>query len=164
MATTLLQKIESLASSLCAEQGLELVDTELKKEDGHRFVRIFIYKAGGLDLDSCERFHRAFIPLIDDIVDYDYLEVSSPGDRPLKSAADFRRNAGGEVEVRLYRALDGKKVFEGELIGLEDNIIKIICGGETKEFPKETVAAVKPVFRLPDEEDGEWIEIDEEEL
>lgn len=85
--------------------------------------------------------------LFDDI-DYDYLEVSSPGDRPLKRDADFVRMAGSPVQVRLYKALDGQKAFEGELVGRTQEDVVILIDGKERRFDRKIVAAVKPVFEM----------------
>ena len=85
--------------------------------------------------------------LFDDI-DYDYLEVCSPGDRPLKKDADFIRMAGKPVQVRLYKALEGQKAFEGELVERTQEDVVILQEGTQRRFPRKLVAAVKPVFEM----------------
>ena len=106
------------AQKLADEMGYELVDVELVKEPAGRFLRFFVEKGEGVTLDELEAFHRRIQPLIDR-VDFDYMEVSSPGaDRPLKKDKDFERAAGTTVEVRLYKAVDGLKSFTGTLVGL----------------------------------------------
>ena len=104
--------------------GYELIDVELVKESTGRFLRFYIDKEGGVSLDDCESYHRRIQPLMENI-DYDYMEVSSPGaDRPLKTERDFERAVGQMVEVRLYRPVNGVKVFTGELAGLENGRVK----------------------------------------
>jgi ribosome maturation factor RimP len=73
------------------------------------------------------------------------LEVSSPGlERPLKKDSDFEKFKGELVEVRLFKAINGKKIYIGELIGLIDNKIVItLDSGETIEFEKEKVSLVR---------------------
>ena len=98
-----------------------------------------------------EGFHRAILPLMED-VEYDYMEVCSPGaDRPLKKPADFERAKGQVVEVRLYKALDGLKSFTGELAGLIDGNVVILVDGQERAFPQKTVAQVAPVIELDEE-------------
>ena len=87
-----------------------------------------------------------------DEVDYDYMEVCSPGaDRPLKKDKDFERAAGTTVEVRLYKAVDGLKSFTGTLVGLIDKNVVIKIGDEEKAFPRASVAQVAPVIELDEE-------------
>ena len=123
------------------ELGFELVDAEVAKEPAGRFLRFYIDKAGGVTFEDCEAFHRAVHPLVEN-VEYDYLEVSSPGaDRPLKTRLDFERSRGARVTVKLYRALDGQKVFSGALEGLSDDNILSLEGG--RSFELKAVSSVR---------------------
>lgn len=151
MKHTLSGYVEPTAQKLAEKLGLELVDVELAKENTGKFLRFCIDKPEGVDLDALETFHRAVLPLMDD-VDYDYMEVCSPGaDRPLKKPADFERAKGQTVEVRLYRAVDGLKSFTGELAGLIDGQVVILAGGAERAFPQKLVAQVAPVIELDEE-------------
>ena len=101
------------AQKLADEMGYELVDVELVKEPAGRFLRFFVEKGEGVTLDELEAFHRRIQPLIDR-VDFDYMEVSSPGaDRPLKTERDFVRAEGMPVELHTYRPVNGAKLFPG---------------------------------------------------
>ena len=149
--------MEPTAAKLAEKLGLELVDVELVKESTGKFLRFFIDKPEGVDLDALESFHRAVLPLMDE-VEYDYMEVCSPGaDRPLKKPADFERAKGQVVEVRLYKALDGLKSFTGELAGLIDGNVVILVDGQERAFPQKTVAqvALGDVFDLDEDDAGE---------
>ena len=76
---------EAAAARVAAEQALELVELTLTREQQGKTLCIYIDKPGGVTLDDCERYHKAVQPLLEEI-DYDYLEVSSPGvDRPIKT-------------------------------------------------------------------------------
>ena len=151
MKHTLSGYVEPTAEKIAREMGLALVDVELVKENTGRFLRFFIDTPNGVDLDALEGFHRRILPLMED-VDYDYMEVASPGaDRPLKKPADFERAAGTTVEVRLYKAQDGAKVFVGTLVGLIDNEVVIDMDGNEKRFRKQVVAQVAPVIELDEE-------------
>ncbi len=151
MKHTLSGYVEPTAEKIAREMGLALVDVELVKENTGRFLRFFIDTPNGVDLDALEKFHRRILPLMDD-VDYDYMEVASPGaDRPLKKPADFERAQGTQVEVRLYKALDGAKVFTGTLVGLIDGEVVIDMDGCEKRFKKQVVAQVAPVIELDEE-------------
>ena len=151
MKKTLKGYVEPTAAALAARLGLELVDVELVKENTGRFLRFFFYRPEGIDLDALETFHRGVLPLMED-VDYDYMEVCSPGaDRPLKKPADFERAAGQTVEVRLYRALDGLKSFTGTLVGLREGDVVIDMDGQERAFPQKSVAQVAPVIELDED-------------
>jgi len=115
--------------------GYEFVDVELAKEHGAAFLRIYVDKAGGMSLDDCAAFHHAIIGQIEDL-EYDYLEISSPGvDRPLKRERDFERVRGETVEVKLYKAQDGAKVHRGELVGLVDGEVVLQTEAGEKRLP-----------------------------
>lgn len=148
-----LGKAQEIAAKVAAQQGLILVDVELVKEPTGRFLRFYIDNADGVTLNDCEAFHRRIQPMVE-FVDYDYMEVSSPGaDRPLKKPEDFERAAGAQVEVRLYKPVDGQKVFLGTLKGLVDGRIVIEdAGGQERFFELKAAALVKPVLDF-DEDD-----------
>lgn len=99
---------------------MELVDVEYKSGPKH-LVRIFIDKAGGVNLSDCGKISSRVGILLDseDIIEDEYiLEVSSPGlDRPLKNEGDYKRNEGELVKIDLHEPLDGKKTFIGRIIG-----------------------------------------------
>ena len=79
-----LTRVERVAIRLAEQLGFEWVDLELVKEPAGRFLRFYVDKEGGITLDDLENYHRKILPETED-VDYDYMEVSSPGvDRPLK--------------------------------------------------------------------------------
>lgn len=151
MKHTLSGYVEPTAEKVAREMGLSLVDVELVKENTGRFLRFFIDTPNGVDLNALERFHRRILPLMED-VDYDYMEVASPGaDRPLKKPADFERAAGSTVEVRLYKAFEGAKSFTGTLVGLIDGEVVINMDGREMRFRKQTVSLVAPVIELDEE-------------
>ena len=98
--------------------------------------------------DDCEkvsRFLSAELDRLDPIEQNYYLEVSSPGmDRALLKEKDFVRFAGEIVDVSLYKALDGRKAYQGKLVGIENDKIIITDENDKRiEFPREQVAKTK---------------------
>lgn len=142
-----------IAERLAQKMGYEFVDVELAKEHGAAFLRIFVDKEGGMSLDDCSAFHHAIMGELEDL-EYDYLEISSPGvDRPLKRDKDFEKAKGETVEVKLYRAIDGVKLIQGELLGLEgDQVVLMTEAGENR-FARKDCALVKPVIEYEDIEE-----------
>ena len=140
--------VEPRCRRLAEEQGLELVDVCLDKEGAGKYLRIYIDKPEGVSLDDCERYHRAIQPQLESY-DYDFLEVSSPGvDRPLKKDRDFERAIGQEVEVHLFRAVDGVKLITGNLADFsKDEIVLDTPAGE-KRLSRRACALVKPVVDM----------------
>ena len=147
MKKNIATEIEKLVLPITDANGLELVDVEYVKEGGEFFLRVYIDKEGGVSLNECELVTRALNPILDEkdpIKDNYYLEVSSPGlDRPLKKDKDFVRYQGRDVEIKLYKPINGSKLHEGELVGLtEDKNIKVIIDNEEVEFNKKDVALI----------------------
>ena len=100
--------------------GFELVDAQVSNRG--RFVRIFMDKPGGITVEDCAAVSRHLSRVLEvEGVDYDRLEVSSPGlDRPLRKAADFARFAGQKVDVRMRLAdASGRRRYIGLLKGIE---------------------------------------------
>ena len=147
------REAEKIAQQIADEQNVELVDVELVKEPTGHFLRFYIEKPDGISLNELETFHRRIQPLVEN-VEYDFMEVSSPGaDRPLKTERDFARAEGMEVELKTYRPVNGAKQFLGDLIGLKDGVISIITeSGETLAFEKKDVAIVRPVIEFSEED------------
>lgn len=154
--------IEPACRDLADRLHYELVDVELVREGANRYLRIYIDKPDGITLNDCETYHRAVIPMVER-VDYDFLEVCSPGvDRPLKKQKDYDAHVGQQVEISLYKPLDKRRRFEGELLGLREGEVSLLCGGQTLRFKLSDIAQCKPVIviteadlRMDDEEDGE---------
>lgn len=116
-------------------------------------MEIYIDKEEGISLNECELVSRELSPILDEkdpIKENYFLEVSSPGlDRALKKDRDFVRYQGRDVDLKLYKPLNGCKQFEGELVGLtEDNNIKIIANGKEMEFNRKDVAIVRLAIKF----------------
>lgn len=111
------EEIRACLEPIAAEQGLTVCAVEFKNSD-EPSLTVFIDKAGGVDLDACERFHNAIDAPLDEL-DPSYgegytLNVSSLGaDRPFVTEEDFARHIGQKVEVKLASSVKGKKVFRG---------------------------------------------------
>ena len=141
-----------IAGKIADEMEYELVDVELVKEPAGKFLRFYVEKGEGVSLNELEAFHRRIQPLVEN-VDFDYMEVSSPGvDRPLKTKRDFERAQGLKVELHTYRLVNGAKLFMGELVGLRDDMIVISSNGQELAFPQKEVSVVKPYIDF-DEDD-----------
>jgi ribosome maturation factor RimP len=138
---------ETVAADVAARLALELVEVALSKEPQGMTLCITVDKPGGVTLDDCERFHRTVQPLLE-AVDYDFLEVSSPGaDRPVETPRDVEKRLGALVEVRLYAPVDGVKRFEGTLRAMDGANVTIgLPDGGERSFPRKAVALVKPVI------------------
>jgi len=117
--------------------GYELVDVELANHG--RLMRIFIDKVGGVNVDDCAAVSNHLTRLFTvENVDYDRLEISSPGlDRPLKRAKDFERFSGERVQVKLRIPINGRKRVAGVLQNVREDGFQLDVDGEQ---PREVVA------------------------
>lgn len=146
--------VEELVSNFIANQNMELVDVEFVKEGQHRYLRIFIDKEDGkISLDDCKMisdYVNEKIDKLDPIKENYFLEISSPGiERPLKKPADYAKNEGKIVQAKLFAPFEGRKIIDGILIGLEDNIVKIDIGeGEIVAVPKDKISLIKPIVQI----------------
>ena len=151
--TESLTGLEATARAVAEQMGYELVDVCMDKEPTGKYLRFYIDKEEGVSLDDCEAFHKA-VRTPADSVDYDCMEVSSPGiDRPLKKDRDFERNLGCEIEVKLFKPIDGTKILTGVLAGLEEGNIVIDTGEGRMLVPRKAAALVKPVVDMEGIED-----------
>ena len=150
--------VEPKCQRLADELGFELVDVSLDREPTGKYLRIYIDKPECITLDDCEKYHRAIQPQLESY-DYDFLEVSSPGvDRPLKKDRDFERAIGLEVEVHLFKAVDGQKTFTGELTGYDKDELVILVNGEELRFARRAASQVKPVVDMDGVQDVDLTE------
>lgn len=146
--------VKDLINDFVEEQGMELVDVEFVKEGQHRYLRIFIDKEDeSISLDDCKvvnDFLNDKIDSLDPIKENYFLEISSPGvERPLKKPADYVKHTGQVVQAKLFSPIDGRKIIDGVLLGLEDNIVKIELGeDEVIAIPKDKISVIKPVVQL----------------
>ena len=147
------REAREIAQRIAQEMQVELVDVELVKEPAGHFLRFYVDRPDGIALNDLEAFHRRILPLVER-VEYDYMEVSSPGaDRPLKTERDFEKARDTAVELKTYRAVNGQKTCTGTLVGLEgDEIVIADEAGQELRFDRKAVAVVRPLIEF-DEED-----------
>ena len=128
--------------------GYELVD--LERSPGGKLLRVFIDKPDGVNVDDCVAVSNHLSRLLAvENVDYDRLEVSSPGlDRPLKKTADFIRFAGESVKLRLRVALQGQRNFVGILREVKDGILKLEVDGKMLDLELNNLEKVRLVPKL----------------
>jgi ribosome maturation factor RimP len=147
------QLVEGILTNFVKEQGMELVDVEFVKEGQHRYLRVFIDKEEEkISLNDCKlvsNYLNEKIDELDPIKENYFLEISSPGiDRPLKKAADYEKTIGQVVQAKLFSPIDGRKILDGVLLGLEDNKVSIDIGEEVVVIAKDKISVIKPVIEL----------------
>ena len=139
--------VAEFSKPIIEANGCSLWDVEYVREGSERYLRIYLDKEGGIDIDDCERIHRAIDPILDEkdpIAESYHFEVCSAGlERTLKRSEDFARFMESPVLVKLYRPRNGLKELPGTLRGYEDGRITIEAGKETITFEKSEVALVR---------------------
>lgn len=141
-------KTEQLIMPLIEQNNFELVDVEYVKEAGNWFLRAYIDKEGGITVDDCALVSRALSELLDkkDFIPEAYiLEVSSPGlGRQLKKDKHFARSIGEKVEIKLYKAINKQKDFDGILTDFdEDKLVIELENGKNIEITRADIAMVR---------------------
>ena len=143
------QQVWDLALPVAAAQGVELWDVTYTKEAGQWFLRVYIDKDGGVGINDCEAFSRAFDPILDeaDPIEGSYtFEVSSAGaERELKRPSDFARFLGSNVELKLYKGVDGSKTYTGKLTDYDSasGDVTIEAAGTPRTFSGSAIAQVR---------------------
>jgi ribosome maturation factor RimP len=141
--------LENLIEPVAAGMGFELVD--VKASGSGRLLRLFIDKPGGVNLDDCAAVSRQVSRVLEvEGVDYERLEVSSPGlDRRLSKAGDFERFAGSRAELRM-RTPDagGRRRFVGVLRGVGAGQVNLELDGMTVALALEDIERAKLVPEL----------------
>ncbi len=131
--------------------GIEIVDIEWNDKESS--LTVFIETESGVDLDTCEKFHNAIldpIDILDPTFDKPYtLNVSSPGlDRPFKTARDFERNVGKEVELKLFAPLKGKKFYEGVLTAFDENSVTVQTQQGELKIARNKIAKINKAIKF----------------
>ncbi|WP_138751551.1 ribosome maturation factor RimP [Paenibacillus sinopodophylli] len=145
--STIKAAVQELALPFLSSNGFELVDIEYVKEGSNYFLRIFVDKEGGIDIDDCGRiseFMSEQLDASDPITDAYFLEVSSPGaERPLKKEEDVRKAIGKHVYITTYEPISGAKEFEGLLLAFDGVNAVVRTGKKEYTIPYDKVAGAR---------------------
>ena len=140
-------QVTAFAQPVVEANGCKLWDVEYVREGSERYLRVYIDKEGGIDIDDCERVHRALDPILDEkdpIAESYHFEVCSAGlERALKRPSDFAQFMGSPITVKLYRPRNGLKEIPGVLKAYEEGRVTVEAGKETITFEKSEVALVR---------------------
>lgn len=145
--------VEELVQPIVDAHHFQLVDTVYEKEGQSWYLRIYIDKPGGIDIDECvlvsEQLSEKLDALTPDPFDEAYvLEVSSPGaERPLKNDQDLKNAIGEYIHISLYQKIDQNKVYEGTLLAVTDQELSLDIKNktrhQTKKFDRKNVAKAR---------------------
>lgn len=137
--STVVETVHDLLVPILDQHHFELVDVEFVKEGSSWYLRVFIDKPNGIDLEDCALVNDALSEKLDSI-DPDpipqayFLDVSSPGaERPLKKEADFQNALGEYIHISLYQAVDGEKIYQGILKALDQETLTLAIKIKTRQ-------------------------------
>ncbi len=159
MKKNVVSVVRAIAEPLAEELGYFVWDVEYVKEGSEMYLRITIDSEEGINIDDCEKMHRAIDPLLDEadpISEAYHLEISSPGiERELKNDMQIYACEGWDVEVRLYAPVDGAKSYLGVLEepDEEGNIIITSEDGTQKKFARGAVASLRTYYDFSKDRD-----------
>ena len=144
------EKVERLLETTINNLGYELYDVEYAKEGKDYFLRIFIDKENGIDLNDCEKVNDSINDLLDQadyIKEQYFLEVSSPGiERILRKDKHLEANIDALVEVRLFKAIEKQKVIQGILKAFDKEKIVLTTEEKDIEISRKNISVVKTVY------------------
>ena len=143
--STVVETVTTIVTPILEAQNFELVEVEFVKEGKSWFLRVFIDKEGGIDIEECAFVSEQLSDNLDacdpdPIPQAYFLEVSSPGaERPLKKEEDYHRAVGEYIHLSLYQPVEGEKQFEGFLQSFDEEqlVIKIRIKTREKELTIE---------------------------
>ena len=140
-------RTEELLAPIVQANGVEIYDVEYVKEGADWYLRAYIDKPEGVDINDCENVSRALSDALDRedfIPDAYILEVSSPGlGRTLKKDKHLAKSIGEEVEIKLYKPVDKCKDFSGILEDFDDKQLTISEGEEIRTFERSEIALIR---------------------
>ncbi len=146
MKVKTVEEILGALQPIADEMQIEIVEVEFK-QGREPALTVYIDTENGVDLNTCEAFHRAIDPVLDEVdptfgLPYT-LNVSSPGlDRPLKTERDYNKCMGKKVEIKLFAPLQGKKFFEATLVGFDEHCVSVDDNGNVLKLEKNKIAKI----------------------
>jgi ribosome maturation factor RimP len=156
--SSVVEKVTDLVEPILAEHHFELVDLEFVKEGKSWYLRVFIDKIGGINIEECALISDILSEKLDaqdpDLIPQAYyLEVSSPGaERPLKTERDLQRSLNKYIHVSLYQPLDGQKVYEGDLIEITSDYLVLAIMQKQRQLklkiPRKQIAKTRLAIKF----------------
>ena len=140
-------KTEELLTPIVEQYGVSIYDVEYVKEGSDWYLRAYIDKPEGVNIQDCENVSRALSDALDreDFMEEAYiLEVSSPGlGRTLKKDKHLEKSMGQEVEIKLYKAVDKQKEFSGILKSFDADVITLEMETGEKTFSRSDIGLIR---------------------
>ena len=156
--SSVVETVTELVTPILDERHFELVDAEFVKEGKSWYLRIYIDKPGGINIEECALVSDLLGEKLDDcdpdpIPQAYYLEVSSPGaERPLKKERDYERALNSYIHVSLYQPLEGNKVYEGTMVDLKPDELTLEYMDKTRQktivIPRKQIAQARLAIKF----------------
>lgn len=140
-------KVFSLVEETVKAQNVKLWDVRFVKEGANWYLRIIIDSENGISIDDCTNVHHAVDPILDEADPIDrsyYLEVCSPGlERELTRDEHYAAMVGNKIKIKLYKAIDGVKEFNGTLKSGDKEKVVLATETEEKEFARSEISSCR---------------------
>lgn len=140
-------RTEEILLPIAQKHNVEIYDVEYVKEGSEYYLRAYIDKPEGVNINDCENVSRALSDALDEadfILEAYILEVSSPGlGRTLKKDRHFEKSIGQDVEIKLFKAVEGCKEYEGTLTGFDAESITISTEEKEQTFSRSDIAIIR---------------------
>ncbi len=140
-------RTEALLEPIAEKCGVFIYDVEYVKEAGEWYLRAYIDKEGGVNINDCVDVNHALSDALDadDFIEEAYtLEVSSPGlGRQLKKDRHLKSSIGQDVELKLFKPIDGVKEFAGKLKGFDDHTVTVTINDKDETFIRKEISVIK---------------------
>lgn len=149
--TKLEEKLEALLKPVVEGLGYELYDVIYAKEAKDFYLKVFIDKETGISIDDCEKVSNAVSDLLDKedpIKEQYFLEISSAGlERVLRSDKHLKDNLENEVEVKLFRNFENRKVYQGVLKDFNEDTVSICEDNNNINLDRKNIAIIKTIYK-----------------
>lgn len=156
--SSVVETVTELVTPILDERHFELVDAEFVKEGKSWYLRIYIDKPGGINIEECALVSDLLGEKLDDcdpdpIPQAYFLEVSSPGaERPLKKERDYERALNSYIHVSLYQPLEGNKFYEGTMVDLKPDELTLEYMDKTRQktivIPRKQIAQARLAIKF----------------
>lgn len=156
--SSVVETVTGLVTPILDERHFELVDVEFVKEGKSWYLRIYIDKPGGINIEECALVSDLLGEKLDNcdpdpIPQAYFLEVSSPGaERPLKKERDYERALNSYIHVSLYQPLEGNKVYEGTMVDLKPDELTLEYMDKTRQktivIPRKQIAQARLAIKF----------------
>lgn len=158
MKRSVSETVRAAIEPIVSELGYSIWDITFGKVGADYHLEITIDKPDGIDINDCEKVHRAIDPILDEvdpIEGFYYLDVSSPGlERELRTPEHISASLGAIVEAKLFAAYEGRKAVVGELVSGDGEAVTIRDEAGEITIPTDKISRLNTVFSEKEENDA----------